>query len=416
MGDMLRRVAQSCRCVVVAAFRRHPMTAEHVSGPSIIYGTPNSSASITGGSNPEAGPSVTYQGDCILDPRFPYQPGVTGVGKVNCWLDTPYILMVDAVPSTLQTACIASLATVSTNAAMTLATTQIGLLTTSQIGNVSVSVPLVPFGSASVSGNVVKVLAIDLGYSGGISVTSGGTTFTTTSNTAPLSVGQKLLVAAGVTPQVVTITGISGTTVTVDTPFNATNTQAAIATMDANGNSVSPFISAGAARPWDPQQAISRCVCISGSTSGTGGAFVVKGYDVFGVPVSETITVGAGQNTVSGKKAFKYIASVTPQFGDAHNYAVGTTDVFGINTRSDKWEYTNFYWAGAFITSSTGWTASVSSTATATTGDVRGTYNVQSASNGTNRLAMFTSIPLAALVTATPSNTAPLFGVTQYTA
>ncbi len=380
------------------------MTAEHISGPAIVYGTPNSSTSITGGSNPEAGPSVTYQGDCILDPRFPYQPGVTGVGKINSWLDTPYILMVDAQPQALGTANIAALANVTSGTAMTLSTTQSAAITP--------SCPLIPFGSASTAANVVKVLGIDVGYSLGVS--TSGATFTSTANTAPLAVGQKLLIGLA-TPTIVTITGISGTTVTTDTTLG-TGSNVVVATVDQNGFGVSPFIAAGHARPWDPQQAVCRAVSITGVSGGTGGAFIVRGYDIFGVPMAEQITCGAGVNTASGKKAFKYIASVTPQFTDAHNYSVGTTDIFGINTRSDKWEYTNFYYAGAFLTASTGWTAAVAtSPATATTGDVRGTYLVQSASNASNRLAMFTSLPLAALITATPSNTAPLFGVTQYT-
>lgn len=148
----------------------------------------------------------------------------------------------------------------------------------------------------------------------------------------------------------------------------------------------------------DPTHAIARAVSITGSTSATGGAFAVVGFDLYGVLMHETITATAGATTTNGKKAWKFITSVTPQFTDAHNYSVGTTDIYGFGMRCDQWNYADIYFGtppAVLITSATGFTAAVSSTATATTGDVRGTYATQSASDGTKSLQIFIGPTLA---------------------
>ena len=65
----------------------------------------------------------------------------------------------------------------------------------------------------------------------------------------------------------------------------------------------------------------------------------------------------------------------------------------------------------AIIAATTGYTAAVKTTATATTGDVRGTYALQTSSNST---LVFTASqsPLIANV----NTSVGLYGVTQYTA
>jgi hypothetical protein len=127
------------------------------------------------------------------------------------------------------------------------------------------------------------------------------------------------------------------------------------------------------------------------------------------MPMSEVIAAPASATTVNGKKAFKYIASVTPAFTDAHNYSIDTTDIIGLPLRSDFFGDTAINYNATGITASTGYVAAVTtSPATTTTGDVRGTYALQSAADGSKRL-MIRQFVLAANM----GSISGLFGVTQ---
>jgi hypothetical protein len=88
-------------------------------------------------------------------------------------------------------------------------------------------------------------------------------------------------------------------------------------------------------------------------------------------------------------KAFKYISSVTTPGNTASGLTIGTADIFGLPRRVDAFGYTVLNWNSTVITANTGFTAAVTTTPSATTGDVRGTYAVQSAADGTKRLTAF---------------------------
>jgi hypothetical protein len=163
----------------------------------------------------------------------------------------------------------------------------------------------------------------------------------------------------------------------------------------------------------DPTKAIARNVRITSAGNDSGITFAVSGFDIYGNPMNETIT-GANAGVASGAKAFKYIKSVTSSAAAAGNVSVGTGDVYGFPLRVDRFEQALIFWAGALITSSTGWTAADSNTATATTGDVRGTYATQSASNNSRRLVMYVMPTPAAVTSATSTDPSTLFGKTQF--
>jgi hypothetical protein len=156
---------------------------------------------------------------------------------------------------------------------------------------------------------------------------------------------------------------------------------------------------------------VGRGVSISGVSGGAGGTFTVAGYDIYGYPMTQLVTVAAGANTVNTLKTFKAIASVTPNFTDAHNYSVGTADLFGFGILASFFGDTRIVWNNAEITASTGFTAAdTTSPATNATGDVRGTYAVQSASDGTKRLMMQVTPTLGSIAS---NPTTGLFGQPQ---
>jgi hypothetical protein len=135
----------------------------------------------------------------------------------------------------------------------------------------------------------------------------------------------------------------------------------------------------------------------------------VHGFDIYGVPMSETI------NAASGKKAFKFIQSVIPS--TAATGTVGTLSIFGFPLRVDRYAYTDIYWNNIRSTV-TGFVAAVTTDpATAVTGDVRGTYATQTtAADGTVRLQVWIRGSVANLVQATSwaAYRKGLLGVTQF--
>lgn len=142
---------------------------------------------------------------------------------------------------------------------------------------------------------------------------------------------------------------------------------------------------------WDPTKALARVVGITGISGGSGGHFIVSGFDIYGFPMTENINAGAGAGQTLGKKAWKYITSVVPQFTDGTGtYSIDTTDTIGFPLRVDEWGYADISMNNSFITASTGFTAAdTTSPATSTTGDTRGTYALQTVSNNSDRLVMF---------------------------
>lgn len=120
---------------------------------------------------------------------------------------------------------------------------------------------------------------------------------------------------------------------------------------------------------------------------------LVTGTDQYGETMSELLTVPATgtTQTVNGAKAFKTITSVAIASGtdaEANTLNLGTGDVIGLPFRSDATDWLRVYIctppASALQDGATVVRA-VTSAATTTTGDVRGTFNPSGSIDGTNQ-------------------------------
>lgn len=391
------------------------MTTTAFTGPILSFGgTPGGSFS-----NPDLGTSLFWAGTGLLDQRVlvGYYPGSDGSGIATGWFGTGYIQTVNYNPSTLAADNIAasqtppvgagSLTLVSATAAGVTVGCQVLNRNTGQTvtGLLGLDLPTASSATSTISGNVFTAV--------------GAVTATTT-----FTIGS-VLSGTGVTAGTKIIgfgTGRGGVgTYIVDTPQTVTSTTIT-GTAGTRGVPVIPQGPNGSINLYNPLCMLGRNVTITtAATDNT--VYTVNGYDVYGYPISESITAN-GATTVSGKKAFKYITSVTaPATGTrGATITVGTGDVFGfplysagfqgITTSSASFNNQDvFIFYGTpptAITATTGYLGGDATAASATTGDVRGTYAVQSASNGTRRLVVYQS-PSPLFV----NSMTGLFGVTQ---
>ena len=127
--------------------------------------------------------------------------------------------------------------------------------------------------------------------------------------------------------------------------------------------------------------------------STTARAFTVNGYDYYGQPMSEVITVAIAGTAVTGKKAFFQVSSATIA-GSATAVLIGTSDVLGLPVRVFNVAYIGSVKSNNTLAQDTGtFVAADTATATTTTGDVRGTYVPATASDGIVRTVMGILLP-----------------------
>lgn len=165
---------------------------------------------------------------------------------------------------------------------------------------------------------------------------------------------------------------------------------------------------------YDRTTMLARAVAIHSAGTDTGAVFHVVGWDAYGYPLHEDIT-GGDTATVNGKKAFKAIASITPTgtlSGSA--VSVGVSDVMGIPMYADVVTATWGFWNNLILTGTGTFVAGVTtSPATATTGDVRGTFVPGSSSaGGTKRLQLWMHPSMTTMI-ASGINVG-MFGVAQF--
>lgn len=151
----------------------------------------------------------------------------------------------------------------------------------------------------------------------------------------------------------------------------------------------------------------------TGAGSPTTRNVTISGYDVYGQPMSEVIATGAvASTTVNGKKAFFQISSITISGSPVVTVAVGTTDVFGLPVRvTDAGYLARVGWSNTLAENAGTFVAAVTTTATTTSGDVRGTFDPSTAADGARRLVV--GILLPAIAVGPQATRTGALGVTQ---
>jgi len=396
------------------------MAVDAFTGPLITFGQAATSADY----NPDiGGSSLFYAGAGFLDPRLPYTylPGEAQSAIDFGWLGFDNITTLSAVPYTAAAAAIVASAN-PTSATLSLVTTN------SSTTGVYYSTVF----TRADTGATDSVLALDAYASVTGSVTNGVLTITTSSNQMPIGPGMVILTASGTVSQgtvagtqivsQLTTTGTystvsQGTTGTYQTNSNLTVTSGTITLAYQTPSQC--IVPNNAQTPsmgnWNPAALLGRAVSVTAASGATYATATVNGYDIYGYPMSEAITISAG-SAATGKKAFKYIKSVVLSGGTAdttHAYSVGTADVFGLPLRSDTFgdiivNNASSLVATTLITAATNYLPADRTTPSATTADVRGTFAATS-SSGANKLIVRQS-PQAY----NAPYTTGLYGLTQY--
>ena len=389
--------------------------------------------------SPFDGPSLTYQGFGLLDPRSnPYLKDGTTPGRAPAFLMSPGHVVTDQIPSILATTQVATALQSSVlSATLTLFTTSAGGAAAG-VPSWTYGVPIIPLGTTVAT----AVGVIDFGFTTGTTAANSSTVVVVDSTM--FDQGQWIVIggagyagnSTSIITQVTTIT--NGTTIKISpvalgalshAPIGNANLQSNLTPPAANfgpsnasANAASPYVNGGLGSFFNPVEGICRNLTVTGSTTNATGTFLVTGYDIFGAAMTELLTA-SGTTTVGGKKAFKYVQSIVVQAAGATGvYSVGVGDTFGLNLRADRYEAIQVTWNGKGLTAQAGFTAALATTSNATTPDVRGTLSVANftafnlaTSNSTGRLCIIVRPPLLNTLNAAAGSTSAtsLFGAAQ---
>ena len=401
---------------------------------------------------PLDGPSMFYQGTIEPDLRSaPFSKDGFRAGQQPGFMWGSTLTLIDTIPQLSASTVIAAAqnGTAATNVAI--ATAQIAGVASA--AGIAIGVPIVPLGTTVVT---YANIALDFGFTTGSAV-AGSTTIHTVDNSL-FRVGQWIVVAGvgnatsskSLLTQVASIpantTAIIVTNAPASTIINIPIGQANLwgsnelpngsqfgpATASANAHAFGGAMQAGLARVYNPREMSSRTLVAKCSGSVASYSALITGWDIWGAPVTELITMTT-QTAVQGKKAFKYISHITCGTASPAGTAVawGIGDNFGFPVRVDFWENTSLDWNGVTAVNNNGFIPAVTTPQTSTTGDVRGTFLIANtlvtgsgiataasvtSANGTSRLTITYSPPVMTQILATPLNLTPKFGVAQSTA
>ena len=154
---------------------------------------------------------------------------------------------------------------------------------------------------------------------------------------------------------------------------------------------------------------VPRNITTATSSAAADTVFTITGYDYWKVKMVEAITIASGQSATAGVKAFAYVESIAIySAGDvtSDTATVGFGDVLGLPYKlAAKGDLISASFNGV-NEAVAALVAAVTTTATAVTGDVRGTVDMTSACNGSPIIIW--------MYVADPSTPEGLRGVAQY--
>lgn len=422
------------------------MTESVFRGPVVSVGSlmDGPGAGTSAPISPFDGPTLLYQGEMFIDPRFsPLNKDGMPPGRVKGYYNSPSVVLVDAILAANSTASIAAVQTPSTTAAvaLTLVTAQAG--TAAGVPVPAPGIPIIPVGTSVAT----TVLAIDFGFATGTTVANSSTVVVDDSR--KFQIGQWIVIpgvgSAGNTntPLFTQVQSISAATTVLITispvaatagshlPIgqgnlysNLTPPATQFGPAAASANAAEPYRFGGLGITFDPLQGVARALSITAASIGSGTtAVTVTGYDIYGSLMTELLTAD-GTTTVRGKKAFKYVRSVLvatgATAGTPADISIGYSDIVGMNLRMDRAEYVTVAWNGCSPTTQAGFTTALATSSNATSADVRGTINASTlavatvaSTNGARRLTVIMNVPINNMLNATPNATASLFGAPQ---
>lgn len=398
------------------------MTTSHWAGPHVVFGV--SSGVPTPDYNPDLGTSLFWGSVGLLDQRITsywnYTPGNL---NYRGWQGADSFATLNFIPASLATGNI-------TNNVVPTTALPLVLVTAAAVG-------ITPGASVTNAGTGVVVNGLLLldGLTASVVGSISGQVFTAASvNNGNLTVGSVLSGSGNTSVQPNTViiamgghagtTGAGGVGTYIVSPGQIVSAQITItAVAGINGVPVIPgniqsIVPTTTSNPPGTQgPLLYNAQCMFGrnvrllTQSGDTAVYTVRGFDIYGYPMTEAITAN-GAASVSGKKAFKYIQSVTPVGTVGAAASIGTGDVYGFPLFSLSFQDVAINWGttgnSGLVTANTGYLAGdLTNPAISTTGDPRGTYAVQTASNGATRLTVKQS-PQSTQV----SSIFGLFGVT----
>lgn len=437
------------------------MADSNFRGPVNSMGSLELQAGTTGTIEPLDGPGLIYQGNAMPDPRSFFNKDVVRPGQTPGFLFAADFWACDQIPQANTTVSLAAAQSVNTTGAIALVTAQVAGV--AGAANVAVGVPIIPIGTTTLT---TAALAIDFGFATG--TTAANSTAVAVVDNRVFRLGQWIVIggagnssasrshiaqvlaigttATGVVANVLTAAQVgtiyispAAVTAIANAPIGQANlmgdnllaigTQFGPSTASANAHSFAGSFDAGFGRYINPRETLARTVAVTLNSAAVYSC-LVSGWDVWGNPMTEV--VGTTSATVHvGKKAFKYISSITSGTAIGQTASFGFSDIFGYPFRIDNVEQASIWWNGSAQTNANGFVRGVSPPpATSTSADVRGVIAISTAAftgsgigtaisavatNGTGRLCIMQSVGVFNQL-ATPNNTVPLFGVAQSTA